>query len=91
MKRLAMCSFAIVALLGLRSYLLWRSAAPPQSTEPVGMSSILELQTAAARAMLPIEDIEDLSLIYPSAPMTPFSKSGREARIREKELSRDVD
>jgi hypothetical protein len=85
MKRLTMRSLAAVALLALTSYSLWwRSRALPQSTASVGMPSIMELQSAANSRRPPIQDIEDLSLVYPSVPRSPYSwKEGRDSRVHE--------
>jgi hypothetical protein len=62
MKRLMICAFAVVALFAVAS------AMPAPSTElsagTAAMPSLQEIHTAAGANKLPIEDFEDMSLVY---------------------------
>jgi hypothetical protein len=83
MKRVTMWSCAV--LLALTSYLLWRrSQALVRSTASVGMPSIMELQISANSRRLPIEDIENLSLVFPSVHRSQYSwNEARDSRMHE--------
>jgi hypothetical protein len=63
MKRLLIPAFAAVALIGASTVILWSHP----TTLPAGtaaMPSLQELHTAAGVNKLPIEEIEDMSLVY---------------------------
>ena len=68
MKRLMISTFAAVALLAAATTMLWsRSPSIPRPVGPAGMPSLQELHSAAGVSKLPIEDFEDLSLVYSTA------------------------
>jgi hypothetical protein len=68
MKRLMISAFAAVALLTAATTMLWsRSPSIPHPVGPVGMTSLQELHSAAGVSKLPIEEFEDLSLVYSTA------------------------
>lgn len=67
MKLLMISGIAAIALLASAATVLWSHS--PSTNRPagsVGMMSLQELHTAANR--LPVEDFEDQSLVYSSAP-----------------------
>ena len=65
MKRLMISTFAAVALLAAATTMLWsRSPSIPRPVGPASMTSFQELHSAAGVSKLPIEDFEDLSLVY---------------------------
>jgi hypothetical protein len=69
MKRIWICLSAVLALLAVSTILLRsRSQAIQQEVGSVGLSPTMEMQTAKGAYKLPIEDVEDMSLVYPSAP-----------------------
>jgi hypothetical protein len=63
MKRLMICAFAAVALFAVVSAML-RSPSTELSAGTAAMPSLQELHTAAGVNKLPIEDFEDMSLVY---------------------------
>ena len=68
MKRLMISAFAAVALLATAATMLW-SRSPPID-RPVGSTgtiSLKELHAAVVVSKLPIEDFEDMSLVYSTA------------------------
>lgn len=69
MKRLLISAFGVFALLAAATTAL-RSQSPAAgfSAGPVGMMSVQELGAAAGLNKLPIEEFEDLSLVYSTAP-----------------------
>jgi hypothetical protein len=69
MKRLMISAFAVVALLAAATTVL-RSHSPATnfSAATAGMMSVQELHAAAGLRKLPIEDFEDQSLVYSTAP-----------------------
>jgi hypothetical protein len=69
MKRLMISAFAVVALLAAATT-MWPSHSPATSfsAATAGMMSVQELHAAAASKGLPIEDFEDQSLVYSTAP-----------------------
>jgi hypothetical protein len=71
MKRLMIFAFAAVALLAATTAtaMLW-SPSTKLPAGPAAMPSLHELHTAAAANKLPIEDFEDMSLVY-STVTTP--------------------
>jgi hypothetical protein len=69
MKRLTVRTFTIVAFLAITTCLLWwQSHAVEEATASVGTMSTVEFQTRIGAKKLPEEPIEDMSLLYPSAP-----------------------
>jgi len=65
MKRLMISIFAAVALLAAATTMLWsHSPSIHRPVGPAGMMSLQELHAAAGVNKLPIEDFEDLSLVY---------------------------
>jgi len=68
MMRLMITALAAVAVIAVASTLLWsRSSVIELSTGTAAMPSLLELHAAAGVHKLPVQDIEDQSLIYPTA------------------------
>jgi hypothetical protein len=63
MKRLMIPTFAAVALFAAASAMLW-SPSTKLSAGIAAMPSLHELHTAAGVNKLPIEDVEDMSLVY---------------------------
>ena len=63
MKRLMIPTFAAVALLAAATAMLW-SPSTKLSAGIVAMPSLYELHTAAGVNKLPIEEVEDMSLVY---------------------------
>ena len=69
MKRLLNSALVIVALLiAANAVLRSNSSATSFSAGPAGLMSVQELGAAAGLNKLPIEEFEDLSLVYPAAP-----------------------
>jgi len=67
MKRLLIAAFAAVALLAAMTVML-RSPPPELSAATAAMPSLQELHTAASVNTLLIEDFEDMSLVFSTAP-----------------------
>jgi hypothetical protein len=69
MKRLLISAFSVFALLAAATTAL-RSQSPATgfSVGPAGLMSVQELGAVAGLNKLPIEDFEDLSLVYSTAP-----------------------
>jgi hypothetical protein len=69
MKRLMISAFAAVALLAAATTVL-RSHSPSidRPVGTAGMPSLRELQSAAGANNLPIEEFDDRSLVYSTAP-----------------------
>jgi hypothetical protein len=68
MMRLMITAVAIVAVIAVASTLLRsRSSVVELSTGTAAMPSLLELHAAAGVHKLPVQDVEDQSLIYPTA------------------------
>ncbi len=68
MMRLMIAALAVVAVIAGSSLLLRsRSSGIELSAGTAAMPSLLELHVAAAVHKLPVQDIEDQSLIYPTA------------------------
>jgi hypothetical protein len=65
MKRLMISAFAAVALIATAATVL-RSHSP-SAVSAAGMMSAQEPRTAASANKLPIEDFEDMSLVYSTA------------------------
>ena len=69
MKRLMISAFAAIALFAAATTMLRsHSSATNFSVGPAGMMSVQELGAAAGLNKLPIEEFEDLSLVYSTAP-----------------------
>ena len=69
MKRLTVCTFVVAVLLAVSSSLPWRwSRTVEDATASMGSMSAIDLQTRISATVLPNEQIEDMSLVYPSAP-----------------------
>jgi hypothetical protein len=68
MMRLMVIALAVVAVVAGSSILLRsRSSVIELSVGTAAMPSLLELHAAAGVHKLPVQDIEDQSLIYPAA------------------------
>ena len=68
MMRLMVIALAVVAVVAGSSVLLRsRSSGVELSAGTAAMPSLLELHAAADVHKLPVQDIEDQSLIYPTA------------------------
>jgi hypothetical protein len=69
MKRLLISTFTVFALFAAATTAL-RSQSPATgfSVAPAGMMSVQELGSAAGVNKLPIEEFEDLSLVFSTAP-----------------------
>jgi hypothetical protein len=69
MKRLLISAFTVFALFAAATTAL-RSQSPATgfSVGPVGWMSVQELGAAAGLNKLPIEEFEDMSLVYSAAP-----------------------
>jgi hypothetical protein len=68
MMRLMITAVAVVAMMAVASTLLRsRSSVIELSAGTAAMPSLLELHAAAGVHKLPVQDIEDQSLIYPTA------------------------
>ena len=63
-KRLMICAFAAVALFGAAAAAMLWSPSTELSAGTAAMPSLQELHTAAGVNKLPIEDFEDMSLVY---------------------------
>jgi hypothetical protein len=68
MKRLMISAFAAVALFAATTAMLWSPST--KLSAGTAMPSLHELHIAAAANKLPIEDFEDMSLVY-STVTTP--------------------
>lgn len=68
MKRLMISGFAVVALLVVATTMLRSHSLPTDHTVgAAAMPSLQELHTAAGANKLPIEEFEDMSLVYSNA------------------------
>jgi hypothetical protein len=68
MIRLMIAALAVIAVIAGASTLLWsRSSVIELSAGTAAMPSLLELHAAAGVHRLPVQDIEDQSLVYPTA------------------------
>ena len=63
MKRLIITTFATVALFAATTAMLW-SPSTKLSAGTAAMPSLHQLHIAAVANKLPIEDFEDMSLVY---------------------------
>jgi hypothetical protein len=66
MMRTVIVAIAFVALIGAVSVLRSRPASIELSATTAAMPSLLELHTAAGVDKLPMQDMEDQSLVYPT-------------------------
>jgi C4-dicarboxylate transporter len=65
MKRLMVSAFAAVALIAAATAMQW-SPSDKLSAGTAAMPSLQELHTAAGVNKLPVEEFEDMSLVYSS-------------------------
>ena len=65
-KRLMICAFAFVALLGAATAAMLRAPSTELSAGTAAMPSLQELHTAAGVNKLPNQEIEDQALIFPN-------------------------
>ena len=63
-KRLMICAFAAVALFGAAAAAMLWSPSTELSAGTAAMPSLQELHTAAGVNKLPIEEFEDMTLVY---------------------------
>ena len=66
MKRLMISAFTAVVLIAATTAMLW-SHSSQLSTGTAAMPSLQELHTAAGVNKLPVEEFEDMSLVYSTA------------------------
>jgi hypothetical protein len=66
MMRLTIYSVAIVAVIAVATFML-RSPSPSIELSAAAMPPLQELHATAGVHQLPVQDIEDQSLIYPTA------------------------
>jgi hypothetical protein len=66
MMRLAIPAIAVVALIAVAASMLW-SRSPAIELSTAAMPSLQELHTMAGVHKLPVQEIEDQSLVYPTA------------------------
>jgi hypothetical protein len=66
MMRLMISGFAVVALAAIATLVL-RSPSPSIELSTAAMPSLQELHVMAGVHKLPVQDIEDQSLVYPTA------------------------
>jgi len=66
MKRLMISAIAVVALMVVATTMLW-SRSPLNELAAAAMPPLLELHTMAGVHKLPVQEIEDQSLVYPTA------------------------
>ena len=67
MKRLMIAAFAVVALIATATAIMWHPSIK-LSAGTAAMPSLHELHIAAGVNKLPIEDVEDMSLVYSTVP-----------------------
>jgi hypothetical protein len=67
MKRVMIPAIVLVVLIGVAFVLRSRPAAIELSAATAAMPSLLELHTMAGVNKLPMEEMEDQSLVYPTA------------------------
>jgi hypothetical protein len=65
MKRLMISGLAAVALLAVATTMLWSHT--PSTGRSAGTATLQEPHTPAGVNKLPIEDFEDMSLVYSTA------------------------
>jgi hypothetical protein len=66
MMRLMLSGFAVVALAAVATLML-RTPSPSIELSAAAMPSLQELHVMAGVHKLPVQDIEDQSLVYPTA------------------------
>jgi len=69
MMRLIVAAFIAVALFAATTVLRSHSISGNDGAQTAMMSSVQELQHATDSGMLPVEDFEDRSLVYPNRPL----------------------
>jgi hypothetical protein len=67
MKRVVVSSIVLVALVAIAFVLHSRPAAVELSAASAAMPSLLELHATAGVHKLPTQELEDQSLVYPTA------------------------
>jgi hypothetical protein len=70
MKRQMISALAVVALFAAATA-MWRSPPTELSAATAAMPSLQELHTTADVNKLPIEDVEDMSLVYSTVTKRP--------------------
>jgi hypothetical protein len=70
MKRLLISGFVAVALLAIATTLRSHSISNDRSAVTTGTASLKKSQPAAGVSKLPIEEFEDMSLVF-SSPVRP--------------------
>jgi hypothetical protein len=65
MMRLSVSAIAVVALVVVAATMLW-SRSPSIELSSAAMPSLQELHTMAGVHKLPVQEIEDQSLVYPT-------------------------
>jgi hypothetical protein len=66
MKRIMISAIVVVAVIGVALVLRSRPASIELSAATAAMPSLLELHTMAGVNKLPMEEMEDQSLVYPT-------------------------
>jgi hypothetical protein len=66
MKRLMISGFAAIALLAAATTMLWSHSA--STGRPVAAADMMSSQVGAGVSRLPIQEFEDMSLVYSTAP-----------------------
>jgi hypothetical protein len=67
MKRLMIPAIAVVALMVVATTMLWSRSPSIELTATAAMPPLQELHTMAGVHKLPVQEIEDQSLLYPTA------------------------
>jgi hypothetical protein len=66
MKRLMISGFAAVALLAAATTMLWSHA--PFTKQLLATADMKSPQAGTDASKLPVQEFEDMSLVYPAAP-----------------------
>jgi hypothetical protein len=66
MKRMLVSGFVAIALLAVATTMLWSHSA--STDHPVTAANMTSLQAAGAVNKLPVEEFEDMSLVYSTVP-----------------------
>lgn len=66
MQRLMISGFAAVAVLAVATSMLWSHSASTHHS--VAAANMMSPQATASGNKLPVEEFEDMSLVYSSAP-----------------------
>jgi hypothetical protein len=67
MKRLMISAIAVVALMVVATTMLWSRSPSIELTAAAAMPPLQELHIMAGVHKLPVQEIEDQSLVYPTA------------------------